>query len=60
LAGGFNFSRKDAEVWPLDRLHDRITGFAPDVIIGPSALKERFSLSLDPFEKKIVIADISY
>jgi len=59
-AGDFHFNRNAADVWPLDRFYDRITGFAPDVIIGPSALKERFSLSFNPFEKKIVLADISY
>lgn len=59
-AGLFQFERRVAEVWPLDRFFNRITGLTPDVIIGPSALRGRFALSLDPFDKKIILADISY
>lgn len=59
-AGLFQFDRRGAEVWPLDRFLNRITGLAPDVIIGPSALKGRLVLSFDPFDKKIVLADTSY
>lgn len=59
-AGPFQFTRGAAEVWPLDRFFNRITGLAPDVIIGPSALKGRLVLSFDPFDKKIILADTSY
>lgn len=55
-AGSFLFDKKGAEVWPLDRFYNRLTGLAPDVIIGPVTLrKEKFILSFDPYEKQVIL-----
>ncbi len=59
-AGGFHFNRNAADVWPLDRFYDRITGLSPTVFVGPTALKGKLTVSLDPWEKTIVLADIPF
>ena len=53
--GRFLFERQAAEVWPLDRFYDRISGVSPDVVIGPGALAGGFSVSFDPFDQQIVL-----
>jgi hypothetical protein len=59
-AGGFEWAREEAEVWPLDRFYDRLTGLSPDIVIGPQAFKDRYVLSFDPFKKNVIISDMSY
>jgi hypothetical protein len=51
----FTFQREGAEVWPLDRIYNPITGLTADVVIGPSALQGKFAVSFDPFEKKVIL-----
>lgn len=53
--GKFRFPRNSAEVWPLEKFTNPITGLAPDIIIGPIALYGKYSVSFDPFDKKIVL-----
>lgn len=60
MAGSLHFNRKAADVWPLDRFYDRITGLSPTVFVGPAALKGKLTVSLNPWEKTIVIADIPF
>lgn len=54
LAGPFEFTRRRAEVWPFDRIYNRISGLSPDVIFGPRALR-RYRLTFDPFAKQILL-----
>jgi hypothetical protein len=53
--GRFLFERQAAEVWPLNRFYDRISGVSPDVVIGPGALSGEFSVSFDPFDQQIIL-----
>jgi hypothetical protein len=53
--GGFLFERQAAEVWPLNRFYNRITGVSPDVVIGPGAFEGEFSVSFDPFDNQIIL-----
>jgi tetratricopeptide (TPR) repeat protein len=53
--GRFLFERQAAEVWPLNRFYNRITGLSPDVVIGPGALEGEFSVSFDPFDQQIIL-----
>ncbi len=53
--GRFLFGRQAAEVWPLNRFYDRISGVSPDVVIGPGALAGEFSVSFDPFDQQIIL-----
>lgn len=52
--GKYLFVRDKAEVWPLKRFRNRLTGFAPHVIIGPRALEGKFVLSFVPGENIMV------
>jgi hypothetical protein len=52
--GSFLFERQAAEVWPLNRFYNRISGVSPDVVIGPRALAGEFSISFDPFDNQII------
>jgi tetratricopeptide (TPR) repeat protein len=54
VMGQFLFQRQAAEVWPLNRFYNRISGVSPDVVIGPGALAGEFSVSFDPFDQQIV------
>jgi tetratricopeptide (TPR) repeat protein len=53
--GRFLFERQEAEVWPLNRFYNRISGVSPDVVIGPGALAGGFSVSFDPFDQQIIL-----
>ncbi|UCH97591.1 MAG: hypothetical protein JSV88_12290 [Candidatus Aminicenantes bacterium] len=54
--GNFLFKRKAAEVWPLNRFYNRITGVSPDVVIGPKAFEGEFTVSFDSFDKQIILS----
>jgi hypothetical protein len=58
--GSLRFRRQSAEVWPLDRLADPITGFVPDVLLGPEVFKDKYVLTFDPFQKRILITGYSF
>lgn len=53
--GQFLIRRQAAEVWPLDRFYNRITGISPDVVIGPRAFAGQFSITFNPFERQILL-----
>jgi hypothetical protein len=53
--GRFLFERQAAEVWPLNRFYNRISGVSPDVVIGPGAMAGEFSVSFDPFDSQIIL-----
>lgn len=53
-AGRFNFTRSGADVWPLNRFYNRLTGFSADVVIGPAAFSGQFLVSFDPFARQVV------
>ena len=53
--GRFLFERQAAEVWPLNRFYNRISGVSPDVVIGPGALAGEFSVCFDPFDQQIIL-----
>jgi tetratricopeptide (TPR) repeat protein len=55
VIGRFLFKRKSAEVWPLNRFYNRISGVSPDVVIGPGAFAGEFSVSFDPFDQQIIL-----
>ena len=55
LAGGFRFQRKAAEVWPFGGFRNRVTGLTADAVIGPAALKGKFSVSFDPFARQVIL-----
>lgn len=52
--GKYIFVRDQAEVWPLVRFRNRLTGFIPHLIIGPEALDGKFIVSFVPEEKILV------
>ncbi len=52
--GKYLFVRKEAEIWPLKRFRNYLTGFVPHVIIGPEALDKKFIVSFIPKENVIV------
>ncbi|MCK5005315.1 MAG: hypothetical protein KAS21_09515, partial [Candidatus Aminicenantes bacterium] len=52
--GKYLFVRDKAEVWPLKRFRNHLTGFAPHVIIGPEALEGKFVVSFIPEENILV------
>ncbi len=52
--GKYIFVRNNAEIWPLLKFRNRMTGFAPHVIIGPEALSGKFIVSFVPGEKILV------
>ncbi len=52
--GKYLFVRDKAEVWPLKRFRNNLTGFAPHVIIGPEALEGKFVISFIPEENILV------
>ena len=58
--GHFRMQRWKADVWSLERLADPITGFMPDILLGPDLFKERFVLTFDPYQKLILITDFSF
>jgi len=43
--GMYIFVRREAEVWPLVRFRNSLTGFEPHVIIGPEAFEGKFIVS---------------
>ncbi|MFC2155213.1 aspartyl protease family protein [Acidobacteriota bacterium] len=51
----FTFKRAGAEVWPLNRIYNPITGLTADVVVGPSALQGKFTVSFDPYDKKVIL-----
>ena len=53
--GPFLFRRGEAEVWPLDRFFNRLSGLSPDVVIGPAALRGRLTVSFDPFANQVIL-----
>jgi tetratricopeptide (TPR) repeat protein len=57
--GNLKLKRDAAEVWPFKRFFERITGLTPHVIIGPFALKNKFRISFDPFDKEVVLVRLS-
>lgn len=58
--GRFRFDRPAAEVWALGQFTDYLTGFTPDVILGPDFLNNKWAVSFDPFERRIVLSDRSH
>jgi tetratricopeptide (TPR) repeat protein len=54
-AGTFFFRRRSAEVWPLNRIYNPVTGMTADVMIGPAAWQGKFILSFDPFDRKVIL-----
>ena len=52
--GKYIFVRKQAEIWPLLKFRNHMTGFAPHVIIGPEALSGKFIVSFIPGENILV------
>lgn len=52
--GKYIFVRKQAEIWPLKRFRNLMTGFAPHIIIGPEALWGKFIVSFVPEENILV------
>jgi len=52
--GKYIFVRKQAEVWPLLKFRNHMTGFTPHVIIGPEALAGKFIVSFIPVENMMV------
>jgi tetratricopeptide (TPR) repeat protein len=58
--GHFSIHRKKTDVWSLERLADSITGLLPDILLGPDLFKERFVLTFDPYEKIILITELSF
>jgi len=52
--GKYIFVRKQAEIWPLVRFRNLMTGFAPHIIIGPEALSGKFIVSFVPEENILV------
>jgi tetratricopeptide (TPR) repeat protein len=53
--GSFLFQRREAEVWPLDRFFNHLSGLAPEVVLGPAALlRGRFEISFDPFANQVI------
>jgi tetratricopeptide (TPR) repeat protein len=55
LLGNLRFHRAAADVWPLDRFFDRLSGIAPDIVIGPDAFRNAFIVSFDPFNRNIIL-----
>ncbi|MCP4156917.1 MAG: hypothetical protein GY757_54900, partial [bacterium] len=53
--GTVPFQRKAADVWPLDRFHDQITGLGADVVMGPAAFANKNIISFDPIAKQVII-----
>jgi tetratricopeptide (TPR) repeat protein len=58
--GPLMFERPAAEVWALGQLTDPITGFAPDVIVGPDFFKKRWTISFDSFEHRVILSNYSH
>jgi tetratricopeptide (TPR) repeat protein len=55
---GLEFQRKDADVWPLDRFYNRLSGLSADAVLGPRALEGTYVLSFDPFDKQIILEQV--
>lgn len=58
--GSLAFQRQSAEVWSLDRLADPITGFIPDILLGPEVFEDKYVLTFDPSQKRILISGYSF
>lgn len=58
--GSIGFQRQSADVWSLDRLADPLTGFIPDILLGPEVFEDKYVLTFDPFQKKILITEFSF
>jgi len=52
--GKYIFVRKQAEVWPLLKFRNHLTGFSPHIIIGPEALAGKFIVTFIPGENIMV------
>lgn len=57
--GHFQLQRQEVDVWFLERMADSLTGFMPDVLLGPGLFWERFALTFDPYKKTILITEFS-
>lgn len=55
--GRFRLQRQAADVWFLKTLADPITGFMPDILLGPDLFNGRFVLTFDPFQRIILISE---
>lgn len=53
--GKFLFRRENAEVWEFKDFHNPIKCFSPDVIIGPDTFRDKYSVSLNPLTKEVII-----
>jgi hypothetical protein len=58
--GPLMFEKPSAEVWPLGQLTNSITGFAPDVILGPDFFKKGWAISFDSFEHRVILSNYTY
>lgn len=52
--GKYLFVRNSAEVWPIEKFLNRVSGFSPHMIFGPIAFEKKFVVSFIPFENIIV------
>lgn len=52
--GKYMFVRNNAEVWPIKKFLNRVSGFSPHVIFGPMVFEKKFIVSFIPFENIIV------
>ena len=52
--GKYLFVRNSAEVWPIKKFMNRISGFNPHLILGPVAFEKKFVISFIPYENIIV------
>jgi len=58
--GHLRIRREETTVWFLEKMADLLSGFMPDVLLGPDFFKERFVLTFDPFQKIIIISEMSF
>ncbi|MEN8154624.1 MAG: hypothetical protein ABFR75_11445 [Acidobacteriota bacterium] len=52
--GKYLFVRNNAEVWPIEKFLNRISGFSPHLIFGPKAFEDKFVVSFLPSDNMIV------
>lgn len=58
--GHLEIRREETPVWFLEKMADPLSGLMPDVLLGPDFFKERFVLTFDPFQKIIIISEMSF
>jgi hypothetical protein len=58
--GHLHFQREETDVWFFERMADSLTGLMPDALLGPDLFWERFALTFDPYQKKILITEFSF